>query len=413
MDGLVVKMSEDKDARAMDLFEQAMKKELHGLMADAVRLYREAFKINDRIDLLYRQEKVPKAIQDLRREHGKNSSRKVDEHVVRNLDVVALLDLYAMETVHPPGSSENGAELESGDGTDHVTSLMGQLSTSLHVELAVSPLTRLHNEIWVYILQLVLRDDCEAWFRFGITCRKHAFLAFASLSAVWRDFCYLVYPSQAWQENQTGQEVVPRDPLQSLSEYGGWRKMLADRPFIKFLGCYVSVVNYYTEGGREEFSLAWNSPVRTVTYYRYLRFYPNGECIMALTSLEPDKVIPQFSRRNPHMCMFPNSEVKDTLVPWHKQSHRIFSGRWTINTESEVHVCVENGSVPYYNFHYVFAIRNLGAVSKHAKLTWVEFYAIRKKMKEDDDREGEVAEFGMRKEKPFKFSRVRSYTVEN
>lgn len=48
----------DKDAEAILLFEKAIEKESHGLMSDAVELYRKAFKINEQVDALYRASTV-------------------------------------------------------------------------------------------------------------------------------------------------------------------------------------------------------------------------------------------------------------------------------------------------------------------------------------------------------------------
>lgn len=404
-----------RDARAMELFEKAIEKELHGLMSDAVRFYREAFKLNDHIDLLYRQQKVPSAMAKLTAEHGKNASRKVDPKKLRMIDAEQLLALFRDVEAKAPDPTDPD-QLEEGQ----VAIKFAALGLSGHDEVAdarpVSVLTRLPSEIWVYILDILIAEDPELWFRFGITCKRHAYLAFAS-SALWRRLCYLVYPLQQYEENVgvMGELPVPRDPLRVLPQYAqSWKQMFRTRPFVKFLGCYISVVNYYSEGGRLELSQSWTNPVRTITYYRYLRFYPDGACVMALTRLEPTVVVPQLLRHNDLKCLLANPELRDsTKINPATEPHKLIYGRWTISTEGEVHVSVDAGSVPYYFFHYNFKVKTLGSASNHCTLAWVNSYAIWKSVPGHREREGEVVDFSLRNEKDFKFLRVRSYKLDN
>lgn len=406
----------DKDRQAMELFELAIEKELHGSMSDAVRYYREAFKINDQIDRLYRQQQVPKAVEKLQQEHGKNVTRKVDEEKLKLINVDQLLKLFEHEEFHPPDPNNPDHYDES-----HMAIKFANMGIDGGDEIAdakpVLPLLHLPSEVWLYTLEILLATDPELWFAFGITCKKHAYLAFAQ-SAIWRRLCYSVYPKLVYEENVgilTKELPVPLDPLAYLPLYGNsWKQILFERPFVKFLGCYISVVNYYSEGARPEFSLSWTNPVRTVTYYRYMRFYPGGECVMALTALEPAKVIPQLLRKNQLKCILAQPELRDSShIVAAKEPHKIFKGEWTISTEGDVNIRVDQGSVPYYTFYYQFQVKLLGGAVKHGKLSWVRYYAIRKKMADNDDREGEQVEFSMKNEKPFKFLRVRSYGADN
>lgn len=410
-------MTQVDDARAMELFEKATEKELHGLMSDAVRLYRAAFKINDQIDLLYRQQKVPKALQKLKQEHGKNVSTRLDEEKLRHINVDRLLLSFENEEAKSPDPTNPDHYDES-----HMAIKFANLGFADHpISVpSVSPLVHLPSEVWHRILDILLTTQPEAWFRFGITCKRNAYLAFGT--EMWRALCYKIYPRQVYEENQLvgngngngnglslNGQVVPSDPLEVLPLYLSWKNMLQTRPFAKFLGCYISVVNYYSEGAREEFSLSWTNPVRTVTYYRYLRLYPDGTCVMALTTLEPAKVVSQLLRKNTNRCILPENTTTDNAA---KEPHRIFHGKWTISTEAHVHIEVNEGSVPYYSFHYRFLVRSLGN-AHHSKLAWMSYYAVRKRMSDDDDREGEVVDFALKNETAFKFLRVRSYDLTN
>ncbi|KAM9929058.1 hypothetical protein OXX59_001430 [Metschnikowia pulcherrima] len=404
------------DARAMQLFEKAIEKESHGSMADAVKFYREAFRLNDRVDLIYRKQTVPQTLEKLRGEEGKNASSRIDAAKLKAINVTDLLSSYENETAHAPDPANPAHWDES-----HVAIKFASLKVDGKDEYAdvkpVSPLINLPREIWIHVLQTLLWQDPEAWFRFGITCKKHAYLAFHT-SEIWRQLCYSIYPKQNYEENVgfSGKSLpVPLDPMVMLPQYAGtWKQMIKQRPFLKFMGCYISVVNYYSEGGREELSTSLRNPVRTITYYRYLRFYPNGSCVMALTRLEPTVAVAQMSRENKLRCLLAHPESRDvTKVNPAAEPHKIFHGRWTLSTEGKVHVTVDSGSVPYYEFHYEFSIKNLGGVPNHAKLAWVTFYAIWKHYPGSEERAGEKVDFSLKNEKDFKFSRVRSYRENN
>lgn len=408
--------SSQSDARAMQLFEKAIERELHGLMADAVKYYREAFKLNDRVDLIYRKNTVPQALEKLRGEEGKNASRKVDQQKLNAIDVDQLLQSFANEPAHAPDPNDPG-HWDEGQVAIKFAS-MGLNGKDQVADLKpVSPLINLPSEVWIHILQLLLWQEPEAWFKFGITCKKNAYLSFHT-SEIWRQLCYLVYPKQCFEENVgfLGKHLpVPMDPMVVLPQYdSSWKQMIRQRPFLKFLGCYISVVNYYSEGGREELSTSMRNPVRTITYYRYLRFYPGGACVMALTRLEPTVVVGQFLRKNKLRCLFANPDSRDvTKVNPNAEPHKIFHGRWTLSTEGKVHVTVDSGLVPYYEFHYEFFVKNLGGMPNHAKLAWDTFYAIWKVYPGSEERAGEKVEFSLKHEKDFKFLRVRSYREDN
>lgn len=397
-----------RDRRALELFELAMERELLGLMSDAVKYYREAFKINDHVDLVYRQQKVPKAIEQLTQEHGKNAGHRIDEAVLRKIDVDLLLLSYEHEEAQSPDPTNPDHYDEN-----HMVVKLANLGMDKHefVEerTPTSPLVHLPREVWSTILEILVLTDPELWFRFGVTCKKNAFLAFALL-LIWAQMCHLVYPSQVYEENVgfLGDLPVPANPMDILPQYGhSWKQMLRDRPFIKFLGCYISVVNYYSEGGRQEFSSSWKNPVRTVTYYRYLRFYPDGTCVMALTALEPTDVVPQFLRKNKLRRILANPDSKEH-INLAKEPHKIYHGHWAISTSGEVSVKVEDGPVVYCTFHYRFQIKNMASI-RHAKLSWINYYAVYK----EEEREGELVDFSLKNETAFKFLRVRSYSTDN
>ncbi|KAK6464112.1 F-box protein [Scheffersomyces coipomensis] len=413
----------ERDHQAIALFEQAIEKEQSGSMQDAVGLYRQAFKLNDRVDSLYRTERVPYALKKLKEERGKNV-RRVDEDQVKKIDVDKLLASFIHHDAIP--YDPNNTEDEDGMTIKFVN--LGIEETVKQVE-PVSPLINLPDDIWYHIIDIMILTTPESWFNFSITCKKHAYLGLGS-SHSWRKMCNLAYNNQIYEENklylsslplgasiETRESLpIPTDLVQILPQYNNsYKHMLRERPFVKFLGCYISIVNYYIEGGRSEFSNSWANPVRSMTYYRYIRFYPDGTCVKVLTALEPNKVVPYLSKKNKNLA----NTILDTAVNANttsyqiKEGQRIYHGTWTVSVEGEIHITIDNGAVPYYIFHYFYDIKPLGGIFKHNKLTWGRYYAIRKKMGPEDEREGEVVTFPLKNEKPFKFSRVKSYKLDN
>ena len=366
------------DDEAISLFEKATYLEEQGRMSDAVDIYRRAFKLNSNIDLIYRSTYSNK---HLSKDKGKNALVRVDDKKVSKINVDELIDSF------------------------HDVHLEDQVE---HPDDAPSILLFLPKDIWCHIFEVLIETAPESWFNMSITCKKMAYIGFGNNT--YKFLCNLIYPRQVYEENEPYksrlvvekdiQLPIPLDQSLILPHYKSWKRMLHERCFIKYGGCYISVVNYYSEGAKGENSLSWTNPVRTITYYRYLRFYPDGTVAKMLSALPPDRVVPWFLRERQHI---PDAEQNEAT--------KIYRGRFTINSTGEVHIQIENGSTSYLTFHYYFQIKSLGQF-KHGKLNWTKYYAVRKATSPEDDRVGEIMEYTLRNEKPFKFLRVKSYHIE-
>lgn len=119
-----------------------------------------------------------------------------------------------------------------------------------------------------------------------------------------------------------------------------------------------------------------------VTYYRYLRFFPNGSVLKYLSTDEPASVVklltPQFSRR------------------------QVFRGYFTIE-ESKIAIEMRDKARPHDKFEMHLYIKSTSR-GRHNKLGW-ERYSSRK-----DGRE-ESTNYDLRLMRPYFFSPVRSYVV--
>lgn len=180
--------------------------------------------------------------------------------------------------------------------------------------------------------------------------------------------------------------------------YPSWSHMFRHRPRIRFNGVYISTVNYIRAGHGSANHITWNSPVHIVTYHRYLRFFRDGSAASLLTVAEPADVVPHLTREAltlqrgagaPHL---PSHVVKDAL-----------RGRWRLGEGGDVVVETE-GAAERYVYRMDLSLRSAGKAARNNKLVWGGFYSYNKLA---DD----WGEFLRRNERPFFFSRVRSYGV--
>ncbi|KAF4556312.1 F-box-like domain-containing protein 3 [Elsinoe fawcettii] len=260
--------------------------------------------------------------------------------------------------------------------------------------------------------------------------------------------------------------------LLAFSYASSWRQMFRARPRVRFHGVYISTVNYTRPGGASSTINTWSTPVHVVTYYRYLRFYRDGTCISLLTTAEPVDVVhiiskenlseqtsdPRQTRRNAHLVA-QQSKPPPTSLDKSGSSHAqaaktdhapalpssqimkdALRGRWRLSgpgdgtfplpppdagpdhvqeAEGDLHVETE-GVVPRYTYKMQFAIGS-GSVSSSAtaaaqagqtgggkkgsrgmRLGWKGFWSYNRLT---DD----WGEFGLKNDRAFYFSRVRSY----
>lgn len=198
--------------------------------------------------------------------------------------------------------------------------------------------------------------------------------------------------------------------------------MFRQRPRIRFNGVYISTVNYTRPGASSPTQITWNSPVLIVTYYRYLRFFRNGTCISLLTVAEPADVVHHLTPENmgdegKHSVHLPQAVMKDALKgrwrlsgpddePGRSEAHDGDSGE-NMETgedrEAEGSLHIEtDGSVPKYMFRMALTVGSAGRGARNNKLSWRGYWSYNKTT---DD----WGEFGLKHDKPYIWSRVKSF----
>jgi len=206
---------------------------------------------------------------------------------------------------------------------------------------------------------------------------------------------------------------------------GSWQRMFRRRPRVRFNGCYISTVNYIRAGQASGHHITWNSPVHIVTYYRYLRLFRDGTAISLLTTDEPAAVVHHLTKEN----LLQHADRSTGMhLPSAFMSHAL-KGRWRLSSaldnvgdnypaggggddggatttattgEGELYVETE-GVGKKYMYRMELSVKGAGkkAIGNN-KLQWKRYWSY-------NTLTDDWAEFGLKNDKAFFFSRVKSY----
>jgi F-box protein 9 len=284
--------------------------------------------------------------------------------------------------------------------------------------------------------------DVADFVRLSLVCKKFAFLV-AREQRIWRRVCLgsevgfagMHYHWQcgiSWEplgvEGDGEPEFVSMEELAQkrrdealettkallpLAYSSSWLKMFRSRPRIRFNGCYISTVNYIRSGQASAHQTTWNSPVHIVTYYRYLRFYRDGTVVSLLTTEEPAEVVHYMTKEALEL----HQDGEQMHIP-SAVMHLALRGRWRLassldnpdaalnEAEGDLYVETEGASTGKIKSKYIYrlelSLRSAGKGTKNNKLVWRGFYSYNKTT---DD----WGEFALKNDKPYFFSRVKSY----
>lgn len=175
------------------------------------------------------------------------------------------------------------------------------------------PIATVPSEVIVEILRHVAMNDPSAFGRMALVCKRMAY-HFVHEQHIWRGICQsqkfgfqgMNYDFACGLHGEPIFTLGPRytpfpknERVEIPQPLSSWSQVFQSLPRIRFTGIYISTVNYTRPGAASAYSnLSWNSPIHIVTYYRYLRFYPDGSVISLLTSTEPVDVVPHISKEN-------------------------------------------------------------------------------------------------------------------
>ncbi|KAI3399817.1 hypothetical protein diail_5614 [Diaporthe ilicicola] len=413
---------------ALDHYEHAVEKEGQGSLGDSLRLYRKAFRMDHKVDQKYKNK------------HHAAAWAKPAQTSKQDAAPTAQNTAQTLVGHYSSKESKSSAEDRSLTAEELVASFAG-----LSIEPAQPyikgtpqppcPIAELPEEILVHILQDVAMADVGDFVRLSQVCKRFAWLV-ATEDSIWRQVClgskfgftgmHFDFQTNVTWKALAEEHTLLEDPVEEARRreeeahattmallnmtYHTWHRMFRRRPRMKFNGCYISTINYI-RAGQQTNSLAWNSPVHIVTYYRYLRLFRDGTAITLCTVEEPSTVVHHMTKealalhKSGAMAHLPSSVMQHALrARWRLSSEADLADedKDVSLADSEGNVFIESDGGGNYIYRMELSLRTAGKSASNNKLAWRGFYSYNKSADVWD-------EFTLKDIKPFFFSRVKSY----
>ena len=188
----------------------------------------------------------------------------------------------------PPAEPHSGYSTQefhhSKDHSDAISSLTKSLSSLTLLQIEPEDpekpcyLATIPDELLLHILLHISITSLSSLSRMALVCKK-LFTLSQGENSLYKVLCFHYFRYFD----------PPSTLLLRIPEYNNdWRKMLIERPRLRFDGIYIATCHYLRPGVND---YIWNTPIHMVTYFRFIRFYPEGRCITVLTTLEPKDVV--------------------------------------------------------------------------------------------------------------------------
>ncbi|WRT66627.1 uncharacterized protein IL334_003586 [Kwoniella shivajii] len=446
----------DKE-RAVQLYTKAVESEQSGKLNDALLLYRKAFKLDDDVDRSYaRSLKISSTsqsqAQSKQTQFGRSdiqndlpptpSSSDIISPTPPSVEPYSFARHIQMAPDYEKASSSTTLTSEQSPTTSTMTKPITPIDsppislsplTAMFQSLIIPPneiqfvaaeedlpcpISNLPNELFEPILN---RLDVTSIERFGSTCWRARYLT--QYSNVWKRIAERIYipPSilplpEIFSEedeqdqgghvlNPTKEETMPYTvPVEVIQakdlakrHRNEWRTTFVEEERVRMDGCYIAVCHYIRPGAGEE----WVTITHMITYHRFLRFYPDGNVISFLTTDHPSEIVPNLkpSIRGKGLHFGRWKLIRSDSIP---TSPNDISSRGKRIARILVTDLTEPGiENPKYEFEMELALKSTGR-GRWNKLEIIEYRSINLLT-------GEVLALALKHQKPFYFSKVRSY----
>lgn len=432
---------------ALDHYELAVERESEGSLGDSLNHYRKAYRV--RIDR-FQLDKCPLLTQ-IQLDAGVDRIYKNKHFPPSSFKSKPTNPNPSNAAVTVPNPAHHSLD---GPPASTISELIASFSSLPIPVLEVPtdkspqpscPLSTIPSEILINVLLQTAIIDVASFARLSLVCKRFAYLV-ATEDRIWKRVCLgpefgFSAMHYNWTCTITGgplplsvvdldadldslelSDTTPLpDPFALSPTYPSYRYMFQKRPRLRFNGCYISTVNYIRPGGNTASQVTWNTPVHIVTYYRYLRFFRDGGCASLLTTSEPADVVHYLTKENMHTRHaggLPSAVMNNCLRgrwklsgdPYHtttgEEGHKEEVGE-----EGTIHIETEGADAGHANPKYIYKMalqlrsagRNAGA-TRNNKLVWMGYWSYNKLT---DD----WAEFGLKNDKAFFWSRVKSYGI--
>ena len=443
-DEFTARRSSKEPSSALEHYERAVEKESQGNLGASLSHYRQAFRLNDRVDQIYKNKHFP----------AKSKPTNADPS-----NAPATVPSTAHHSSKEPNAALSIPELIATFAGLPITGAPPLIEGD---RPPPCPISKLPSEVLLEILLQTAIRDPASFARLGAACKALAYHVCTD-NQIWKRVALGAEFGMASQiydfsTSLQGRELIERTLDSSPrryksteesfpdSQHQDWREVFHSHPRIRFTGVYISTVNYTRPGGASASQATWNSPVHIVTYYRYLRFFRDGTVISLLTTNEPIEVVQHLTkdslnlvRSNPrehHPLNFTSNApalggASTQTAPPTAQSllRHALRGRWRLchplkdgndqidgptteipmpkplaDDEGDVQIETE-GAGPRYMYTMHLSLKS-SSRSKHSvknnKLQWKAFWSY-------NTLTNDWAEFHLKNDKAFFFSRVRSY----
>ncbi|XP_018414367.1 PREDICTED: F-box only protein 9 isoform X2 [Nanorana parkeri] len=237
-----------KEEMARELFLKAAEQEQNGALYEAIKFYRRAMQLVPDIEFKINYSWSPDG-------EGKNFMEDAND----DSKMADLLSYFQQQlTFQEPRLKLCQPEYDV---------------TQTHI-------SDLPMEVLMYVFRWVVSSelDLRTLEQLSLVCK--GFYICARDPEIWRLACLKVW----------GRNCV------KLLPYITWRQMFLERPRVRFDGVYISKTTYIRQGEQslDGFYRAWHQ----VEYYRYMRFFPDGQIMMLTTPEEPQTIVPRLRTKN-------------------------------------------------------------------------------------------------------------------
>ncbi|KAM4694003.1 F-box only protein 9 isoform 2-T2 [Discoglossus pictus] len=239
-----------KEEKARELFLKAAEEEQNGALYEAIKFYRQAMQLVPDIEFKINYNWSP---------DGDGVGKGFMDDANENSKMADLLSYFQQQlTFQEPLLKLCQPE----------------------VDVSQTHMSVLPMEVLMYIFRWVVSSDLDlrALEQLSLVCK--GFYICARDPEIWRLACLKV-----WGRNCV--KIVP---------YITWRQMFLERPRVRFDGVYISKTTYIRQGEQslDGFYRAWHQ----VEYYRYMRFFADGQVIMLTTPDEPQTIVPRLRTKH-------------------------------------------------------------------------------------------------------------------
>lgn len=431
---------------ALEHYEKAVEKERQGQLGDSLSHYRRAFRLDENVDQTYKEKHFAHKWKSIKPNLPPSTAEATPP-------VVPPPKPEVVEEVVPLTTSQLIASFATCEVINAPPIIEGDIPPPC-------PIKKLPTEVLLELFRHIAVKDVSIYARLASVCKKFAYHVYTEKNT-WKRVA-LGYEFglasqkyhfntdiqgrpviwQTLEDDDDDEKPMPLVTDDLFQKEQDWRELFHSYPRIRFTGVYISTVNYTRSGGPTLTPSTWGLQVHIVTYYRYLRFFRDGTVLSLLTVEAPADVVHLLTKENVAQVRAGGKQEPinplNFVSPGHSLSQdrahpnapppsaqnilkQALRGRWRLchpslesmevgsntGTVGDVHIETEGGAGPRYMYTMHLSLKNGSTRSrphatKNNKLVWKGFWSF-------NSISGDWAEFQLRNDKAFWFSRVKSY----